>query len=42
MIHLADKHLSPTGYMKFITTHNALHGLKSASPLELIGKGTVL
>lgn len=42
MVHLADKHLAPTGYIKFLATRGSLHGSKQSSPLELVAKGTVM
>ena len=42
MVHLADKHVSPTGWVMFTGNKNALHGLSNAAALEHVAKSTVM
>jgi len=42
MVHLAERHLSGTGYVLFTGSKGALYGEKTASPLEQVAKSTVM
>jgi len=43
MVHLANDHVAPTGYIMFPGNKNALHGdPEKGMPMEYIAKGTVM